>query len=148
MRSAHGTAWGALCWLCLAACVSVERSRYPFFIVAGQEGAPKAHQWLLAPMNALSPAPEYLVAPGERVQSEIRTYLESSGRTWATVSLSEVVKHHDRVKLASGDERDDQSDERVGELSRALAAEHDFDVLAFPELVIHPALVQQGRTAV
>lgn len=39
-------------------------------------------------------------------------------------------------------------DERLAALTRSLAGAHEFDVMAFPELVIHSVLVQQGRSAV
>src|SRR5262245_48869452 len=133
--------------LATCACVSVDGSRYPYYLLQGQKGAPQARRWLLAPTNALSPAPTFLVAPGERLQTEIGTYLEEAGRTYSSLPQSKALAAVRALGPGAGPTSDGSApDERLSALARALAGTYEFEVMAFPELVIHPVLVQQGRS--
>lgn len=130
--------------LALAGCLSAERTRYEYSLAPGQAGAPDAQRWLLLPVSPLSPVPDHLQLPAERIQDAIRARVESAGRSAIDVPLSEVLKLNSRLAAQSGAAKDDEVQSR---LARELAASREVDVVAFPDLVVEEVRVQQGGLA-
>jgi hypothetical protein len=100
-------------------------------------------------MNALAPAPEYLVAPSERVSSELGSYLSEAGRSWKGITQSKTLQAERKLGASESAISEDGSltDERLSELTRELGKSLEFDVAAYPDLIVHSVLVQQGRSA-
>jgi hypothetical protein len=128
----------------LLGCLSAERTRHAYFLAPGQEGAPGAQRWLLVPTSALSPVPDHLQAPTERLDGEILARLEQAGRAVTPVALSEVVRTG--ARLASG-ATPSKGEELQSRLARELAASREVDVVAFPDLMSDEIRVQQGGFA-
>ncbi len=149
MRTALRGSLGAI--FCLGAslgCLSAQGSRYDYFIEPGMEGSPAAKRWLIAPVSALDVLPDFLVAPAGRIQGEIRGHLEASGRSVEAASQSLVFELAPKLPQVELADVDLVPDGRLAALTRKLAQSSEFDVAAYPELVVHNVSVPQGRTGV
>lgn len=132
--------------------MTAERTRYSYFLEPGHEGAPGAQRWLLVPINGLETLPDFLLGPAERIQNDLRAYLEESHRTWFTLPLTEVVAQRsalsDTGRAPAKEETAEPADDRLrSQFARQLAREHAFDVIVFPELVAENVMVHQGGVA-
>jgi hypothetical protein len=149
MRAASRILIGATCCLTLSlACVSAEGSRYAYFLAPGMEGSAQARHWLVLPMSALDALPDFLVAPAGRLQEELRAHLEGAGRSVKPLAQSKLLESTRKMPNFITTEEDPVPDEMLAALTRVLAKSNEFDVAAYPELVVEPVHVPQGRTGV
>jgi hypothetical protein len=134
-----------LCLSLAIGCLSAEGSRYAYFLAPGTESPPR-QRWLVTPVSGLDALPDYLVAPAGRLQEELRGYLESSGHVVHSVAQSRLLEVNRKSPPFQTSEEERVPDEMLAALTRRLSEMEEFEVAAWPQLVIHAVRVPQGRT--
>lgn len=120
----------------LSACGPVKL--HPYDLAAGQEGARGVHAILLLPLNLVTPLPEELDYPSQRVAAEIVRYLERVGPEVDRVRLYEA-----RALLASLEKADPPDpDATRRRFFERLRKDRSFDVVVMPDLVYRKAHVR------
>jgi hypothetical protein len=149
MRAAGRNLIGALgCLGLVLGCMSARGSRYAYFLMPGMEGSPQPQRWLVTPMSGLAALPDFLLAPAGRLEEELRAYLESSGHSVQPIRQSRLLESRRSLTSSPATGEDPVPDELLAALTRSLAQSTSFDVAAYPELLVHPVSVLQGRTGV
>jgi hypothetical protein len=132
-----------------AACVTAPP--HPYLIAPGNEGAPGVQSVLLLPLNFAVALPAELSDGAPRVEESIATYLRSSGRTVASMSLFDALREWGIAadEVRSDSNADPEFKAVTQRFARNVGGIGDFDVLVMPSLLYREARIYEGsRVAV